>query len=639
MEGKLGRRRIENRVEHSWRGETAKRALLSLFALATSGCDLCLDPHHDLLERQEDERRLDAEAARKAETPEHKAHRQFREKLAALEDQGYTINLSGIYLSIELVSAASSGDIEEIEQFKYLLEGIDVKEDSADPLTSLTNQAANENNTVSVAVQQLHITNEKDGLKIRAENWLTDEQIGVFDFPQFNADKMDWNQFDTEQQARIDALKAALQRDKQGLVGAYGKLLTEHHVSLDKMDLMRTQPGDGMETILSLIKHSGFNSVTFNGFKRDNRVSNSPYINLTMTEANSAELPTTGTPEIAGTLSNVEMHRSFYGNDINGKPDWWNSRIPANQVVQDQYGNTIMITTERTLQPADEYSAERYFYDQFISISVPTEFLAETGSEADWHTWSVDLTTVGLPELHNVVATHVERPVAQETDVYGFKYNFYYQGDDTMTTDVYTGFYHAIEGGSSEIQRDFYGNDVDQQLTKNIVIVPVAEKNGSFTPRNSTTIALTNEHLRIGESDYFEVKSTARHETAHAMFNHLRLIQSPEVTRLHARLSQDFFKAINESNWETNGFGGHSQDNATEFFASFINGLYVGDLEATMHAKLTPATAAEYADAAKTLRTELGSILRKQNDRYETIGILEELAKAERIANSIAAGQ
>ena len=162
MEGKLGRRRIENRVEHSWRGETAKRALLSLFALATSGCELCLEPHHTYLVEQEEARFRSAEAARQAEKPEQAAHRQFREKLTTLEDQGYTVNLSGVYLSIELASAASSGDIEEIEQFKYLLEGIDVKEDSADPLTSLTNQAGNENNTVSVAVQQLHITNEKD---------------------------------------------------------------------------------------------------------------------------------------------------------------------------------------------------------------------------------------------------------------------------------------------------------------------------------------------------------------------------------------------------------------------------------------------------------------------------------------------
>jgi len=145
--------------------------------------------------------------------------------------------------------------------------------------------------------------------------------------------------------------------------------------------------------------------------------------------------------------------------------------------------------------------------------------------------------------------------------------------------------------------------------------------------------------MDISETSYDEVKSTARHETSHALFNHLQLNNSRPFNELHKRLSPDFFKTIAEANWETNGFGGHPQDNTTELFASFMNGLMIDDLETTMRAKLTPATAAEYAETAKILREVLSKPLKTQNDRFEPIDILEKLTEAEGLARQIAAGE
>lgn len=431
------------------------------------------------------------------------------------------------------------------------------------------------------------------------------------------------------------AVLADVQQDKEKLSEVYGKLLTDNGVSLNAMDIMRVHEGKGMETMIKLFADYDVDRIKLNGFKHDLRAVSSPYISWEFSADTQADMQKTGSPELPGTLTSVEISRYEWA----AVPRWWSGHATS-EVFKDKYGNTVMVETTSSKKEIDHPGEPDEVYSQSITIMAPTNFLSATGSEATHVSWSVDLSKIGIPEMTDLVYSNPESPVAVKEAPLGNKFNFYYEGDDNQVKKVFGGFYDAAIQGVMEMQYAFYGYSLEQQIIKNILIKPSnEEKNGFFAPRDSATIALTDEHMNLLKSDYGEVISTSRHESSHALFNYLELASNISVNELHKRLSPDFFKAIAESNWVSDGFGGHAQDNATELFASFMNGLMIADLETTMRTKLTPATAAEYADTAKVFHEALKKPLTTQNDRYETISILKKLADAEKIARSIAAGK
>lgn len=643
-------RGVERRAEHRGMSESAKRVLLGLFALTTTACD----PFGESYERGRHEAHYaDVEAAEKTahdNSPEvlhEKALTEFKTKLVELEKAGYTVDISGTTLSIDSTGELTADQVQDISQLTSMeldVAKINFDDDSTNPLKKLHQQLEPkdgriinpDHTTLRVSIYAMHVQPGKAGNTVTVENWLTGKTICTEQVPfMFNPDKT-YDQTQTEIQAALSRVKAQMDQDKAQLAGVYGKLLTDNGISINAMDLMQMHAGNGMETLATMFADDDVSHVTLNGFKSDMRNSSSPYVQWSLGSYNS-DLPPTGTPEMNGTLTSISMYR--YSSDH--IPDWYH----ANQtelIYKDKYNNTIIVESEK--KPTtyeDPTNPQKDVYTQSIEISVPTAFLDSTVNETDWTGWNVDLTQIGLPELTNFVYNHPEKPVAiEKTGV--FDYAVYYQGDDSLTTkqNVYSGFYDMAAQGAEAVQRAFYGYEAEQQIVHNIVIVPEHDKNGYFTPRNSATIALTAGEVSLrGSADMNEVVSVARHESGHAIFNHLELDKNKEITALHKRLSAEFFKTINEKNWQDKGFGGHSEDNETEFFATFINSIMVNDLEARMHAKLTPALAAEYADAAKTVYTALEKTLQQQNGPYEHIEILEKLKQAETIANTIAAGK
>ncbi|EKD76342.1 MAG: hypothetical protein ACD_43C00146G0003 [uncultured bacterium] len=635
---------VERRAERGWLGERAKTALAGLFALTTTGCNICFDLEHDILERQAAEQsRIKAEKAK--ETPEQKARKEFKAKLVESEKAGYTVEISGVLMMADVTSPLTSSELEDMAQIKndFAYSGdsartTEIVEQATDPLLELQRQLADgavDTKMLDVPIYQFRMKPTPAGISVVVENWLTDTTVTTTTFNALSLNKDEYSVWESNYNATVAGVQEAIQRDKATLAETYGKLLVDNGVSLNAMDIIRTHPGTGMETLTELFAENDIYDVELHGFKHDGRVISSPFISWDFTVNNQGDQPTTGSPELPGTLTSVELRR--FDNDT--VPTWWQGHNTS-EIYKDNYGNTVMVETTVRQKEYEHEGQPNETYSQTIYVMVPTCFLETTGSETEAVGWNVDLTRLGLPELTDFVYSHPERPIKTIEVGMGFKYNIYYQGEDSQVKDVYTGFLNNATGGVRDLQTDFYGYEADQQVVTNILIVPTnGEKNGSFTARNSSTIALTDAHMDLMESNLYEVQSTARHETAHALFNHLRLAESKPIFDLHKRLSATFFATIAEANWETDGFGGHPDDNTHELFATFINSLKVHDLEATMRAKLTPATAAEYADVAKTFREELTKPLKSQNSPYETIQILEKLTEAENIANRIAAGQ
>jgi hypothetical protein len=562
-----------------------------------------------------------------------------------LEQAGYTVDISGVNLAVDTTEPISGDTLQDLSDVQMHLSlgkdetgyGIRLSAADSDPyleLQAALAAAAKTNRTeIKVPIYRIVIKPAADTITVRAENWLTDQTIAEVTLKTDTHPTADWAATRTKHNAQLDSLVEVIKQDKAKLAETYGKLLTERGVSLNAMDLVRFHEGPGMATITQLLTSADVSYVQINGFKHNNLRKNSPFIAWGFGQHELAELPGIGSPELPGTLTGVTIQR--YNGET--RPDWWPGKADT-ETFTDRHGNIIVVETEAT-RIADPYPGEpTETYHQTISILAPTNFLPDSGSETEATGWSVDLSRLGLPEMTDLIFTHPERPVATRERL-GFTFNIYYEGEDSLVTGVYDGYYDAAVSGVLDMQHAFYGYEVHQQVTHNILIVSTSEKNGHFNPRNSATIALTEGHMDLMNSDYFEVISTGRHETGHALFNHLGLTGNEAINTLHRSLSAEFFRIIAESNWEKNGFGGHPQDRPTELFASFMNGLMVADFEVTMRAKLTPATATEYAQVAKVFREQLTKPLKTQNDRYETIDILQRLAEAETIANAIAAGK
>lgn len=632
-------RQREQRAERAVLGETARTALAGLFLLTSQGCDLCLSVEHDMMERQAAEEK----AAREAETPEAKARREFKEKLVELEKAGYTIEISGIVVAADVTGSLKAKDISELSSLKDELSygsgaapRLKVIETTVDPLAEIQRQVAadRKKKSLDISIYRVVLTPGKTDITVNVENWLTNQTITTETFPQLDGQKDTYETWQAQRDAKLTKIIQAIRRDKGDLAKQYGALLTEHGVTLNAMDIMQIHSGHGLEAIAQIIQTAEMTDITVHGFKHDRQRTDSPFIAWKFNNQTISEMAITGSPELPGTLTSIEIRRSSF----NSVPAWWHGQAEST-VYKDKHGNAIQVETSGYTidDPAPDEPAA--YYSQTISISVPTRFLDTVGSETEATGLSVDLTAVGLPEITDLAYCHPERPVETRHSHYGFTYNIYYEGNDALTTGVYHGYYDAAIFGVEEIQHAFYGDDLDQQVTRNILIIPTDNKNGYFSPRNSSTITYTAPHLNPAESNFREVERTGRHETAHAFFNHLQLDHAPAITALHASLSPDFFYAIAEKNWEGHGFGGHPEDNPTELFASFLNSILVDNLETVMRAKLTPITAAEYAETAKVFREALTNPLRAQNDQYETIRILDQLAEAETIARDIAAGK
>lgn len=645
MESRSFGRSFERRKERRPLSETARAALAGLFMLTTQACDICFNAEHSEMEREAAEAEARAKAERNAETPAARDRRIFKEKLVELEKDGYSIEISGVIFIADLAGPTSGQMLDDINSIQngLSLRGdatscVKIIEETTDPLANLKQQlerAKTGLKEIDVPIYQLTLKPNETGITLTVDNWLTDRTVITRELESFDRTNNDYATWEKGHDAKLNEVKYALRQDKETLAATYGKFLTEHGVSLNAMDIVQIHAGTGMEEMAKLFTTGQLSSVKFNGFKHDQRKVSSPFIAWDFYASDQSELALTGSPELPGTLTSVVLRRL----DLDTVPSWWQGQSTS-EIFQDNYGNTVMVETVEKQKNYTHKGEPAELYEQTILIMVPTKFIDSSGSESEAIGWNVDLTKLDLPELTNFAFSHPERPVATRTSELGFTFNLYYEGEDRLTHNVYDGYFDTAMLGTLEMQYAFYGYDPDQQLVSNILVVPTnGEKNGYFAARNSATIALTDEHMNLMEASHTEVMSTARHETSHALFNHLQLGSYELLTELHKRLSPAFFTAIAEANWEIDGFGGHPQDNTTELFASFMNSLMVNDLETTMRAKLTPVTAAEYADVAKIMRTMLSKPLITQNSPHETIQILEKLTEAEGLARQIAASE
>ena len=132
----------------------------------------------------------------------------------------------------------------------------------------------------------------------------------------------------------------------------------------------------------------------------------------------------------------------------------------------------------------------------------------------------------------------------------------------------------SLQSGTDDIQRLWATKDLP--LIAQIAIIDHphmwAGCRVEFASEYLASTSLLANFLNFG----LDTRYVARHESLHLLDQHLGAISDSEAFQtLFSSIEAtcpDFFTAINESTWlGSRWYGGHSEDNAKELFASFVN--------------------------------------------------------------------
>lgn len=594
----------------------AERALLALFALTTSACNWFEQPVED----------NESTPVIAPESPEQRDQREFIRKIAALEKDGCEIQFVGASASVT-AEDSSINQVNDVNDFLINLPingGITMAQDVARPsqaleqALSLSEKRKDVQKKVNIPAYHFTVQIKENQAEIKVKNWITNSDVTDVTI-QLVSQEIKGSFEKSQENARraVEQIVQAIQQDRSTLYTKYAEQLKQNGVDnahLIDIPKMRSE-GNGIQQLKDLIAQEV--RININGYKRDFTPEASPYIDYDFFRTNFGEYKD-GTLEIGGTISSVEFTRT----EFNDPPAWWEK--PGTHIYQDKYKNTIMV--EYTFSNSNEGDV----YQQAIFVSVPTPFHGEKGTEVYHVPVSIDLQQAGLGTLENIIYESPERPTTT-TKQESFQYYGFIQGKDNFEVPGYQ--WEAMFSEIAKLQQAFYGDELEQQLVSNVLVIPTTEVNGYFQPRNSTTIAVTQGFLEARDLTLRNVRSVARHETAHALFNHL-LKSDQELDGLMRKLTPDFYKAIAESNFQDKGFGGHPGDQLTELFASFMNAVMLDDVEQRI-GRLQPDLAREFAVVARTFRTALEKPLRAANSKGEVISILESLRRVEQRAEDV----
>jgi hypothetical protein len=563
----------------------------------------------------------------------------FMEQLVDLETDGYVIKFSGVNFVLDAAATLTSEQKDEIRIIQNSISGVGIIEDPLPPLESLQHkiETSPNNKDITVPIYQFTIHPDRQNFKVELKNILTGEKVAeaLLDAP--NSTEYDYDVLDTRRTQALDRLFKAMQRDEVRIATEYAHALKRHEVPAGAPDIMRIIPGNGLEQLSGLFDKDVY-EIQLAGFKNGQHEEDERAIKWIINVNEKYEMPVSGSPEIPGTFTDLNLWR--YKVDV-AAPDWWTG-VSSTIISTDKNGNIITVETSAQKLKGETDTT----YTQNINVKVPEQFLPSTGDEKDAKGRSIDLTSVGLGEITDVVFDYPERITKVIETKSGNEFNFYFDGEDSSVSKIEDSQYEAIVVGIEEVQEAFFAEKNSAQLIKNVRVVHSSERNAYFCPWRPDTIAFTDDHL--GEkSDNTMVISTARHETIHAVFNLLQLDNNPQLIDLYQELlgkdllllrflsPEESFRIIAEGKWQGSNFGGHPKDNIDEFFTSFINSVFQEDLEKTMRSKLTPITAAKYAEAARTVREILSKALHVKNNNSQQVPILEKLAMAEKIATAM----
>jgi len=216
-----------------------------------------------------------------------------------------------------------------------------------------------------------------------------------------------------------------------------------------------------------------------------------------------------------------------------------------------------MICTGSEIIPKGEHS-------NCVCYIPNTQTLSNKGG---WKAVKVDLSEYGLPIFAN---TLYYKTVAPAGEIRG--YLLYDQSLENLS-EKYPEKLEALVRGIITVETLF--NTQSTAVVKALNIVDTVSTNLTVEFKKRDTINIFDEALKGLSIDQFEC--FGRHEALHSFDMKHKISESPEFKSHFDKIKThqpNFFKFINEKNIYSASFGGHSEDNVLEYFASLINSTY-----------------------------------------------------------------
>lgn len=407
---------------------------------------------------------------------------------------------------------------------------------------------------IPIAPYQLTFRQEGERSTVILTNWLTGRVMIAFDLasilPTFDSSN--------EQSMRVsDGIVCAIQEAIQQEAELTAKALEQLTHSAEAVaarppayTFYGSEPHAQIHDIVQQVKTISFTTI---GFGRD-----MDRVNSTGIEIDASFLERSGALpiQIHGSIDHLNVQREYQQN-VDGEHAPATSRV---QKATDQYGNMIL---KMSSSHFDQTRTTETIWEHIL-VYPPTVFAKETGSEDPVHPLSVDLNAVGVDvHLKEYFYVPVERPIATMTDG---AYQVYSSLPHAYTLQEYGKWFEPIGEGMKRAEElfGFTPGEAAQQL----LIVNSKDPNAHFHPKDPHAIVFRDE--QFVESS---IASVGFHETAHLLDATIGLNDHDDLLQLHATLSRDFFRTINEHAWYPGETGGHSADNVAEFIASFLNSL------------------------------------------------------------------
>lgn len=293
--------------------------------------------------------------------------------------------------------------------------------------------------------------------------------------------------------------------------------------------------------------------------------------NVVSLKLSGKELEKIGSPiKINGKIQTIQMLRKIPVFQIDEEAGMINNE-PRFKISVDQYGNVVQKSVELpVLKQENRETATEGF--EFTLIRPPAIFGKDTKQEIERKPVDFNIGNFQFANEQALLWGRVESPIAfgGVNKEYGFFTNLNHQ---EVLQEFGPRFLHLYEG--IKAAENLFGFKAGERL-KNINIVRSNQDNAFVPVENLDTIIIFDRLIR--QKNGFNVMTTAFHEGVHCLDAQLGLSDGEfknQFEKLREAVIKSnsglLFERINEGNFFPEGTGGHSQDNAEELLASFLN--------------------------------------------------------------------
>lgn len=241
---------------------------------------------------------------------------------------------------------------------------------------------------------------------------------------------------------------------------------------------------------------------------------------------------------------------------------------PLIETITDRYGNAIIIARDRATIAFDEVTHKPNAFKDIgtrVIIFCPTPYVDDP-TEVTLQEFKIDLSGLherGIIETEQEIVFNVlpSAPIEHDESI----------AIHTENPENYPKIRdktHLLVDGAREAEAWFK----TEGSIERIHVLMAENPNAHFMKVNKGTLYV-KEPLLL--TTVFDSRSTGRHEALHLIDEQLKISESPEFKAVYEKY-KDLAGTVAEYHFEQS-VGGHPQDNAGEYFASFINSLMCCD--------------------------------------------------------------